>query len=205
MKEKIKIIIAEDHALYRNNIIRELTEFNEYEIVGVANGIELLEKLKKIKPDIILLDLEMPEMDGNAAFFKIRAAYPEIKIIIFSQHGEKVLVDNYMERGAAGYFPKNTVSDDMEKLNEALLKVHAGEKVVYYIDVPKHKILHTKREVEIMPLLCDGKTTSEIAGKLNIGKKAVEKHRDKIYKKIEVNSLAKFLKYAFKRGYDFLG
>src|SRR5258708_1255967 len=107
-KKKIKIIIADDHAIVRNGYRSILEERSDYKIIGEAgNGKELLEILKKSRPDIVLLDIEMPVMDGFKAHEELRKKYPSIKVIIVSIHFEDSFVSHFFLNGASGYLSKD--------------------------------------------------------------------------------------------------
>lgn len=198
---KIKIIIADDKATYRK-LIADMLESSEVSIIGqVADGKQLLKILRTKNPDIVLLDLEMPVMDGNEAFDVISKNFPDLKVIIVSFYFEQVLVEHYLKRGAKGYISKDTL--DPELLMMALLEVKNGG--VFLNEKLSDKKIFTERQKEIMPLIFDGLTNEEIADQVYISKRAVEKQRQKIYQQSGANKAVDFFKYAFTRGLQFLG
>jgi two-component system, NarL family, nitrate/nitrite response regulator NarL len=202
MAEKIRILYAEDKPLYRKMIVEELSVFN-VECIGEANnGLELLELLRAHTVDLVLLDLEMPMMDGNTTMKEIMVRFPETKILVISLHLEHELINDYLNRGAKGYIGKDTICGDIFKLKEAIQRIHNGE--VYIDNSTLTPRIFTARQVEIIPLICDELTNKEIASRLGINERTVERQRNKIYKRSNSSGSTSFLKYAFKRGLDLL-
>jgi two-component system, NarL family, response regulator DegU len=201
MEEPIKIMITDDRERFRN-FIREIMAPYPVEITGeTANGKELLSLLNKVTPDIVLLDLEMPVLDGNKTFDLISEKYPEVKVIIISFYSEDMLIDDYLERGAKGYIPKDVMLPDV--LFSALKQVSAGDTFIYEKSTGKRRF--TRRQKEILPLIFEGKTNEEIAREVYIGTRAVEKLKHKIYEKSGSGKVIDFYRYAFTKGLQFLG
>ncbi|MGZ3884229.1 MAG: response regulator transcription factor [Bacteroidia bacterium] len=199
--KKIRIVITDDKEKYRSLISAVLKPF-PVSIAGEAgNGKELLRLLKHVQPDIILLDLDMPVMDGNEAFEIIRKDYPEIKVVILSFYFEALLIEDYIQRGARGYISKDAVEPEL--LMKALNTVNEG--MIYRYEPSPPKIAYTGRQKEILPLIFEGKTNDEIAEEIHITKRAVEKQRHNIYKRSGSRKAVDFYKYAFSRGLQFLG
>ncbi len=205
MSEKVDIIIAEDHPLYRSTIIKELKCFNINCIGEAANGKELFNFLDPSKSSIVLLDLEMPEMDGKQALLKIKAEYPLVKVLIVSQYDDLNIIQHFQELGADGYLPKNYISDDLKVLADAICDLSSNKKHFVYFSSDKKYIKYTKRERELIPLICDGKTSKEMASSLGLGEKAIEKHRTNLLEKTGSKTVATFIKFSIRRGLDFLG
>ncbi len=201
MEEKIEIIITDDKVKYRHLIREMLDGFPVTVLAEAENGQELLALLRKKNPDIVLLDLEMPVMDGNKTLDALREQYPAQKVIILSSYYEGVLIENYIERGAKGYIPKDELEPHL--LMNALSKIKAGGVFVFEKQAFKQKF--TTRQKEIMPLMFEGLTNAEIADEISISKRAVEKQRHKIYQKTGVEKVIDFYKYAFSKGLQFLG
>lgn len=204
MDTTINILFTEDKELYRKMILAELEEANIRCIGEADNGKELLRQLKTKKPDVILLDLEMPVMDGNEAMNRIIKDFPEAKVLIMSLHCEEELIEDYIKRGAKGYVSKDAICGNITLLIDAIQKIHAGG--IYKQTLPKpDRKKFTARQKEMIPLICDEMTNKEIAEELKIKERTVEKHRQKIYSRTNSSGATSFLKYAFKRGLDFLG
>lgn len=202
----INIVIAEDHQMFREAIISELAHFSINTLAQAGNGTELLEVLTQHKPDIILLDIEMPGMDGEDALEIITVEYPEIKVIVVSFHEDAQYMIHLLEAGAHAFIPKNF---GMETLVAAIQKVKSFG--YCYDNIPEHimkqklektneetKKKLTKRQTEIIPMICDGKTNKEIADSLKIVTKTVEAHRKIIYDKTNCSSNIELYRYAQK-------
>lgn len=209
MKSKIKILIAEDHGIVRKAIISFLHCFPDFLIVGEAeNGKEIIQLLKYTKPDIIILDLEMPVMSGVEVLKIIKKEFSDIKVIILSMHVEEALIVESIINGANGYVSKN---EDMPMLITAIREVN--DKDYYFkqnisaeiIKELKYKSWHnvqssilTKREIEVLNLICQGKSHKQIAENLNIVVRTVDFHKANLYKKTKTNSIAGLCYYAIK-------
>ncbi len=200
MESTMNIVIADDKEKYRY-LIRIMLECFPVNIIGeAADGKELLSLLRKKLPDIVLLDLEMPVMDGNKTFQYISKHWPDQKVIILSSYNESVLIDNYIERGARGYIPKDELDPDL--LMEALKKVSLDQVFVY--ERPVERLKFTFRQKQIMPLIFEGMTNGEIASEVCMTTRSVEKHRHKLYEKSGAQKIIDFYKYAFTKGLQFL-
>lgn len=204
MPHPIKIVFADDKELFRKAILQNLKDVEGLVCIGEAgNGEELLSLLKAKRPHVVLLDLEMPVMDGNEAMSRIMKLYPECRILVLSYHYEAELVEDYLRRGARGYLCKDVLSGNIPLLVEAIRKIHAGE--VFVHDQPLLKNTHfSKRQMEIIPMICDDMTNKEIAVELGINQRSVEKQKQKLYQKTNSTGVSSFLKYALRKGFDFL-
>lgn len=207
MEPKIKIILAEDKALMRKSLIALLKEYPNFEIIGEAsNGKDLLNLLKDLEPDIVLLDIEMPVMNGIEALKIIRTRFPEVKVIVLSIHNDLVYVRNSLALGARGYLAKDCLPEQLER---AILDI--SKKGFYLEDGVSKDLLHdtaysqnistgkqtfSSRELEVLKELCRGKTEKEIALMLNISHHTVHFHRMNIYTKTNTHNLAGLLNYA---------
>lgn len=204
--QKIKIVVAEDHKMFRQSIISHLKDYHIVTVGEAENGNELLGLLPSIKPDIILLDIEMPGLDGTAALEIISKEYPEIKIIIVSLHNEHEFMLHFLQNGAHAFIPKDLGIETLINAIETVKKTGC-----YYDNMP-HKLelgkfkkknnfdktKLSKRQTEILPMICNGKTNKEIAIKLKIVVKTVEAHRKIIYNKTNTKSAVELYSYALK-------
>lgn len=205
MEEKIKLIITDDKEEYRRIFMSMIDGYTFIDVIAQAeNGKVLLNLLRTRRPDVILLDLNMPVMDGNETFRQICKSYPQAKVIILSQHFEPVLVENYIQRGARGYLPKDAIMSNETLLVNAISKVKAGGTFVYdnKLEEGDH---FTRRQKELLPLIFDGYTNDAIAKEIGISRRAVEKHKQKLYEKVGSIRSIDFYKYAFLRGLQFVG
>ncbi len=213
MSKKINIAIADDHELVRKGLVSLLREDPNITVVfDVSNGLELLEELKKHPVDVVLLDLEMPVLDGREALKIMGENYPDTNAIILSMHYSNEYIMDCMTHGAKGFLPKNS---DIEKLVEAIYQVHENG---FFVDSDVSKVLldHavkgrknqekeseeklTTREIEIIRLVCDGLLNKEIADKLFLSIRTVEAHRKNIVRKINVNNVAGLIRFAIQNG-----
>ncbi|MDP2388147.1 MAG: response regulator transcription factor [Bacteroidota bacterium] len=214
MNGKINVGIAEDHLLVRQGMVSLLKEFEELNILfDVGDGKELMNRLKEDKPDVVLLDIEMPNMNGREALEKIKIRYPKIKVIIISMHFEEPYIIEFIKKGANGFLPKNV---DIELIVDAIYSAHHDG---YYFDTKVSKVLAanlinphngvntnavsvlTDREIEILRYVCFEKTNREIAEILNISQRTVEGHRKSILDKTGAKTSMGMVIYAIKNKY----
>jgi two-component system, NarL family, response regulator DegU len=213
--ERIKLVIADDHNLFRKGIGTMIAQIPDFELIGeAANGGDLLNLLTKLTPDLVLMDLQMPVMDGMKATEKIHERYPKIKIIIISMHEEDRYIINLLEKGVNGYLLKDSDPDEVE---------HAVRRVMaegfYYSDFVS-KIMHRKmltkqqaatktplfnskvhispREMEVLHLLCEGLSTQEIGEKMFVSPRTIEGHRLHLLEKTGAKNTAGLVAYTFK-------
>lgn len=190
---KAKILFVEDQPRFREAIITELKGFGIQTIAEASNGEECLTQLESISPDVILLDLDMPVMNGNITFNMLKERYPKVRVIILSQHDDPGMVENYIHRGVHGYVPKQFVSSNVDVLAEGIFKVMRSESFFYSYD-PENPLKYTKRETEIIPMICEGKISKEIGSELGIDEKQVRKLRTQLHKKTRTRNAAEFIK-----------
>lgn len=193
----IKALIAEDHRMFRMAIRNHLMDYN-IDIVGEAsNGLELLELLKSHQVDVVLMDIEMDGMDGGTALDIVIKEYPLQKVIMLSQYDDSLLMQNFISRGAVAFVNK---SETIDKLVEVIETIMFSEHALGSV----HDNTFTRREMEIIPYLCEGLTNEEIAEKLNVVSKTVEAHRYRLFSKLGAKKLCDFLKTAFQKGFQFI-
>ena len=193
--------MAEDYELFRAGIRSFINDEPEINIIAeAANGAELLELLKIHTPDVILLDLQMPVMDGKEAFTKMREHYPNIKILILSQFNEQVLMDDYILRGAYGYVPKQFP----EEITGAIRKAYRGA-IYKYHQSPAPEIGLRPRHKEVLYLYSQGKSQDEIAEILDVSRFAIGKVEKKIMRMLNIETKEEFIKAIFMRGLNYLG
>lgn len=213
--DAIKVGIVDDHALFLEGIRLLMSRIEETELLFDANsGSEALEKLQEYKPDVLLLDLDMPEMNGIEAFKKIHELYPELKVLILTMHKEERMISYLMELGANGYLLKDS---NRQELRNAIISVH--EKGMYYSDKVSQAILSglqrksrqepklgqtiilSRREQEILELVAEGYSNKEIADKLFISDRTVDGHRTNLLQKFNVHNTAKLVMEAVRKGF----
>lgn len=211
---KKKMIIVEDHQLLREGLKTMICSFENIEIVDEAeDGLEAMRKIRKMQPDMILLDLSMPKMDGISIMREVKSQFPAIKILVLTIHEVDHYVLEAFNAGADGYCVKNASRKELEV---AIKSVADGKRYVSpgitasildgYIDGRKklrEKSIWdtvTQREREILKLIAEGYLNKEIAEFLNISIKTVEKHRSNIMKKLDLHNVASLTAYAIERG-----
>lgn len=195
------MIITDDKAGYRN-LISEMLNLSEATVIAEAeNGKQLFKLLHSKQPDVILLDLEMPVMDGNKAFDLVNKHFPDVKVIILSFYSDPLLIEYYLKCGAKGYIPKDILNSEL--LIGALNEIQNGG--VYVPQNSTQKEIYTTRQKEIIPLIFESLTNKEIADEIYITERAVEKQRKKIYERSGATKAMDFYKYAFSHGLQFLG
>lgn len=208
---KIKVLIADDHQLFREGISNLLFSSDTIEVIAQAeNGVEALDKVKHFKPDVVLLDIAMPEMNGIEACKRLKKGFPDVKIITVSMHSDKQYVKGVLEAGADGYLLKNCT---LRQLSDAIHSVHEGKKYLSqditdlvisgYLTPSSTDDEYSKlseREKEIFLLFAEGKSTKEIGDKLFISVKTVGTHKQNILEKLDLKTNADMVKFALKKG-----
>lgn len=204
MDSKITIVIADDSQIWRNTLARELKSFDFDIIAAVPDGRCLLEQLELRVPYLLILDLEMPEMDGNIAYNHVRNDYPYLKVVILSQYDDLSLVENYKSRGVSAYFSKSQVADQMSVFANDLKQIHENN-----LSEHQHEIelatVYNERERKIIPLICQGKTSREIAEMMKLSEKSVERIRQTLFAKTDSKNVIEFVRKSIKSGYEYLG
>jgi DNA-binding NarL/FixJ family response regulator len=202
----VKIYLADDHQILIDGLISFFNEVKGIEVVGFANdGSTLLRELQKRAPDIILLDLNMPKLDGMKTLERVRKEFPNIRVVILSNYQQSQFIKEAREMGASGYVLKN---GSKTELLEAIETVSNGG--LYFKDhaleaqpendpfsddfVKKHQL--TRREVEIIKLICEEFSTRQISEKLFLSEYTVNTHRKNILRKLDVKNIAGMINFA---------
>ena len=206
---EIKVIIVDDHSLFRNGMKLLLSTAGNFNIIAEAsNGKEFLELLATKKPDIVLIDIDMPEMNGIEATTKALIINPDIKVICLSMYGEEEYYYKMIEAGVSGFLLKNS---DINEVKCAIETVYGGGKYfsqeLLYNVVKNIKTNHTSpdfienlsdRELEVLKQICIGLSNQEIAENLHISKRTVDKHRANLLDKTNSKNTAHLVMYAIK-------
>jgi len=203
----IKILITDDHQIIVDGLRSLVNGMDGCEVVGVANnGREAVDILKILSVDIILMDIDMPVLDGLEATREIKAKYKGVKVIILSMHSQQGMIKNLIDIGVDGYLLKDS---SKKELDNAIKQVSTGGQ--YFSSGVTHSLMAknekseigggvelTKREVEILQFIADGLTNREIGEKLFISHRTVDTHRTNLMKKLEVKNIAGLISYAIK-------
>ncbi len=211
----IKLALADDQVMFRRGLVMLLRDMSDVHVVfECSNGEELLTGLKGNTVDIVLLDLEMPVMDGMETMRRLRAEHPSVKVIVLSMHSEEKFIVHLMELGANGYVLKTAEPDEMENAVRSVSTsgYHFSEmvsRVMLHGLVKKEKVKPTfnevdpltERELDVLRLICQELTTTEIAGKLFLSPRTVEGYRNNILQKIGARNTAGIVVYAMSKGF----
>lgn len=211
---KIRVLLADDHAIVREGIKRILAEEPDIEVVGEAgDGLQAVEMAKKLKPDVAILDITMPALNGIEATRQIRSSLPNTHTLTLTMHEDDTYVFQLLKAGAAGYVLKRAAATD---LVQAVRAAQRGEAFLYpsvakavvadylkRLNEGEGKEMYdglTEREKEILTLVADGATNQEIARKLFISIKTVQTHRAHIMEKLDLHDRTKLVRYAIRKG-----
>jgi two-component system response regulator NreC len=207
--KKIRILLADDHAVVRQGFRMILSAHPDLEIVGEAgNGREAVELAATLRPDVVVMDVAMPELNGIEATRRLTAENPHIRVVALSMHKDSGYVREILRAGARGYLLKDSVADD---LVAAVRSVAGGEGYLspaisnaVLDDYRKHVTnpidLLSSREREVLQMLAEGKTNKEIAVTLNLSVYTVDAHRGRIMEKLNVHSINELVRFAVRNG-----
>jgi DNA-binding NarL/FixJ family response regulator len=210
----IKVVLAEDHEVVRQGLKTLIEREIDLEVVGEAsNGKEAIDLTGEKLPDIVLMDITMPRLNGFEATRRILESFPDVKLLMLTAHDDKDYIFRSLEAGASGYLVKKTAADELIK---AIHTVHGGgaylgssitktvvEKIKdQFEDSSKAGLFRdlTGREKEILQLIAEGHSTKEIADLLYISKNTVSTHRKNLMKKLDLHNVAQLTQYAIAKG-----
>ncbi len=211
-EKKIRLLLVDDHPIVLDGIKSHLCAQPEFEIVGeAANGLDALQKARLLLPDVVLMDITMPQMNGLEATTVLRKQAPLAKILILTMHNSKEYIAQMIRAGARGYLLKD---GSPAELVRAIKAVHAGE--VFFAPSVSRVIVDqlvdgggrvaepvqnlTDREREVLSLIAEGLLNKQIADKLGIGVRTIETHRERIMRKLDIHTVAGLTKYAIAQG-----
>ena len=216
MAEPFSILLADDHVMFRRGIRRIIQSIGDVEVVGEASdGFELLELLKKTAPDLIVLDISMPNLRGLEATREIKIINPGVKVLILTMHKDREYLYHAFSAGAEGYLLKEDADSELISAIDTLRK---GGTYISPLLSPQLADLFmekaqparksgppgeslTIREREIIKLIAEGKSSKEIGGLLFISSRTVQHHRANIMRKLNIRKTADLVKYAIQKGY----
>jgi DNA-binding NarL/FixJ family response regulator len=213
MTESYRIILADDHALFRHGMKKIINDVPGMEVIGEANdGLELLEMLRNLIPDLVVLDISMPNLRGIEAAREIRTLYPRTKVLILTMHKNKEYLYHAIASGADGYLLKEDSDEELLLAIESICKggTYVTKKLTGAMAQDLSRAISgkdplaanslTPREREILKFIAKGKTNAEIAVTLNISIRTVETHRANIMKKLKLKKTAELVRYAVDHG-----
>ncbi|MBI5895300.1 MAG: response regulator transcription factor [Desulfobacterales bacterium] len=209
----IKILLADDHRIIREGLHNKLETMAEFSVVGEAeNGLKALRLAKKLAPDVVIMDISMPELNGIEAARQIKAEVPGVKIIALSMYADKRYVLGMLKAGVCGYLIKDCA---LKEVTEAITIVHRGEtylspkiadtmRITLLTQLEESSVMPSSvlsdRERQILQLIAEGAKTRDIAESLHLSIKTVESHRGSIMQKLNLFSVAELTKYALREG-----
>lgn len=208
----IRVLVADDHGVVREGMVALLEVDGACAVVAqAADGLEAVERAQECRPDVAIVDIGMPRLNGLEVVRRLRAALPKTAVLVLTHHDEEEYVLALVQAGATGYLVKDTAGAE---LRDAVRKLAAGQG---HLGPQAAKVLAdahqnpgrrvedpygglSPREREVMHLMCDGRTTKEIARTLDIGVKTAENHRGRVLTKLGVGNAAELVRYAARRG-----
>ncbi len=210
-KETIRVLVVDDHPVVRKGLQSCLAKQERLRIVGeAADGDEAIKKAMTLAPDVVLMDLSMPRLNGLAATEILRRDAPSIKILVLSVHNNRDYIFRIIQAGAHGYVSKEA---SPEELLHAIECVHRGE-TFFTPEIAQAALQHlvqnggkkepftqlTGREREVLVLIAEGQSNKEIANRLGIGVRTIETHRERIMRRLDIHSVAGLTKFAIANG-----
>ena len=212
--EKLRILLAEDHAILREGLKRLIAEQPNMEVIGETdNGVDAWQQATELEPDIVLMDITMPRLNGADATVKIRELCPNVKVIALTGHRASAYLNEVLKAGASGYVLKAAAIDELITAIQTVARggtyidsasreslVHSPLADRVYKGDPQGKPL-SQREIQVLSLVANGYTNKEIANELSISVKTVETHKANCMQKLDLKSRAEVVDYARFRGW----
>jgi len=210
-KETIRVLVADDHPVVRKGLQSCLNKQSRLKLVGEASdGDEAVQKALELLPDVVLMDISMPRMNGLTATELLRQQAPHVKVLVLSVHNNREYIFRIIQAGAHGYVSKEA---SPEELLQAIESVHSGE-TFFSAEIAKatlHQLVQhggkpdsfaqlTAREREVLVLIAEGQSNKEIANHLGIGVRTIETHRERIMRRLDIHSVAGLTKFAIANG-----
>jgi DNA-binding NarL/FixJ family response regulator len=211
----IRVVLADDHTILRDGVCSLLRAEPDIEVVGEASdGMEVLEQVGRLTPDVVVMDMVMPRMNGLEATRQIKKRFQDVKILILSMYDDDEYVQQVIQAGASGYVLKRVAADD---LVQAIREVHHGSSFLHppiaakliedYVRrvrgggaAPEAGDRLTAREREVLKLIAEGYTNQDVADQLGVSRKTVESHRANIMRKLALHDVTELVKYAIRKG-----
>ena len=209
MLGKLRIIIADDHTLVRAGLVTLMARMSDMEVVGEANnGREAVRMARDLEPDIALMDIAMPELNGLEAADRVHRDTPKTRVIILSMHANEEYVAQALKSGASGYLLKDAATTELEMALKAVaqgqfyLSPSISRQVVdsYLHGGPTGLDLLSPRQREILQLIAEGKSTRDIAESLHLSVKTIETHRAQLMERLDIHDTAGLVRYALRKG-----
>lgn len=210
---KIRVVLADDHRILREGLASIFEKELRMDVVGQAeNGRATVELVRQLKPDVVVMDLHMPELNGIEATRIIAGESPDVRILVLSMHSDRELVLEALRAGASGYLLKDCATDELERAIRDVLahKTYVSPDIAHVVvgeirsgsgTGPCDGLQAlTSKERQVLQLLAEGKSVKEIAGHLDIGIPTVETHKQHLMKKLDIFTIADLTKFALRHG-----
>lgn len=203
-KKKHKIIIADDHTLFRQGLKLILEDINDIDVIAdVANGKELIEITRELTPDLIIMDINMPQINGIEASRILLQEFPELKILVVSMYGDEQYYNSVIENGVKGFILKDAENTELRAAINTILsgKTYFSQELLLKLIRNRknnNQIPLTQRERQILELICQGLNTTEIAAKLFLSERTVDNHRANLLDKTGCRNSLSLVLYAFR-------
>lgn len=214
MKDQLTLLIVDDHKIFRDGLKLLLSQFEFIDSIEEAsNGQEFLDMVGEVKPDLVMMDINMPVMGGVEATRKALERFPDLKIIVLTTFHDEDFIEQMMIAGVEGYMLKRSTPEEFET---AMTRVSAGgnyfsDEIVRTVATKLNKIREesmarmsrpefTEREMEILRLLCQGLNNDQISEVIHISPKTIEKHKSNLFQKTDTNNTINLILYAFRNG-----
>jgi len=209
----IRILLADDHKITRQGLRSLLEQQDDMEVVAEAeNGRTAVALVDELLPDVVIMDVTMPDLNGVEATHQIVSKYPDVKVIALSMHSDTLFVTEMLRSGASGYLLKDCAFEELARAIRAVMndKTYLSPSIsAVVVEDYLHRLskadfsasgILTDREREVLQLMAEGKSTKQIALKLHISIKTVETHRRQIMNKLDIHTVAELTKYAVRKG-----
>ncbi len=205
----IRVLLADDHTIVRQGLKLILAAQPDFEVVGeAANGREAAELAEKLRPDIVLMDVQMPELNGIEATRRMVTANSRVKVLVLSMHKEALYVREVLKAGARGYILKDAIDTELLSAMRSVARgdgyispAVSGALLTDYREQSSNPLdTLSTREREVLQLIAEGKTNKEVATKLNLSVYTVDSHRGKIMEKLNLHSAGELVRFAMKNG-----
>lgn len=209
----VKVLVADDHQIVREGLRALLEKKSGLEVIGEAeNGRRAVELVRRLKPDVVIMDVSMPDLNGIEATRQIIAEFPTTKVIALSMYADRRFVVNMLKAGASGYLLKDCAFEELTRAIRVVLahKTYLSPGVTDILvkdcklGAPPSEVsafgLLTPREREVLQLMSEGRSTTKIADHLHVSVKTVESHRQQLMQKLNLHSVAELTKYAIREG-----
>ncbi len=207
---RIRVVVADDHTILREGVVSLLVGSSEIDVLGqAADGISALELTLRLRPDVLVVDLSMPRLNGVEVVRRLRAELPDTRVLVLTMHTEEEYVLHVVRAGAAGYLLKDSAGSELLNAVRTLAQgrayygVHASRVLAQQVQHPGNRLEDpyrelTAREREVFHLIVEGMTTKEIAKHLDISAKTAENHRSRVLSKLQARNTAELIRYAVR-------